>query len=102
MSEADVLISTLARLIREEWDEDDWVRADQRQQPEPVVIVQKERDLDDGRIWFSTNQAARYAGRHPKTILTALALGDLKGTQRHPGCSWRIRREDLDAWLGAA
>lgn len=51
------------------------------------------------RIWFSTTQAADYAGRHPKTILDALHIGDLKGSQRAAGCSWRIHRDALDAWL---
>lgn len=51
------------------------------------------------RIWFSTTQAAEYAGRHQKTVLNALYLGDLKGAQRQTGCSWRIHRDDLDSWL---
>lgn len=51
------------------------------------------------RIWFSTTQAAEYAGRHVKTIANALRDGELVGSQRHAGCSWRIHRDDLDRWL---
>ena len=51
------------------------------------------------RIWYSTTQAASYAGRHSKTILTALQAGELVGSQRRAGCFWRIHRDDLDAWL---
>lgn len=53
----------------------------------------------EGRVWFSTAQAGEYAGRHPKTVLDALHLGDLRGSQRSAGCSWRIHRSDLDSWL---
>lgn len=51
------------------------------------------------RVWFSTTQAAEYTGRHPKTLHKALAAGELNGNQRHAGCSWRIHRDDLDAWM---
>lgn len=52
-----------------------------------------------GRVWFSTAQAAEYAGRHQKTVLNALYDGELVGSQRKVGCSWRIHRSDLDSWL---
>ena len=51
------------------------------------------------RIWFSTGQAAEYAGRHPKTVLAALQLKKLRGSQKQAGCSWRIHRDSLDDWL---
>lgn len=53
----------------------------------------------EGRVWFSTEQAAEYAGRHRKTILNALVAQELRGSQRAAGCTWRIHRDDLDAWL---
>lgn len=52
-----------------------------------------------GRIWFNTTQAGEYTGRHPKTILHALYDGELRGSQKHPRCSWRIHKDWLDAWL---
>ena len=60
--------------------------------------------MSDVRVWYSTTQAADYAGRHPKTILDALHLGELHGSQKRAGCSWRIHRDALDSWLrgGAA
>lgn len=59
-------------------------------------------ELLASRIWFSTSQAAEYAARHPRTIANALRDGELVGHQRGPGCSWRIHRDALDAWLGGA
>lgn len=58
------------------------------------------RSEHDGRFWFTTRQAADYAGRHVQTVTAALGVGDLKGKQTKPGASWRIHREALDEWLG--
>lgn len=52
-----------------------------------------------GRHWFSTAQAAEYAGVSTKTIRRALEAGRLKGGQDVPGGKWHIHRDDLDAWL---
>ena len=51
------------------------------------------------RVWYNTKQAAEYAGRHPKTVLVALHLGELCGSQKQAGCSWRIHRDSLNDWL---
>lgn len=51
------------------------------------------------RIWFSTRQAAEYAGKHQDTVRKALESGDLKGHQRGAGARWSIHRDDLDAWI---
>lgn len=51
------------------------------------------------RVWLSTPEAAEYAGRHPKTVMTAAADGSLRSAQRKPGCPRRYKREWLDAWV---
>lgn len=51
------------------------------------------------RIWFTTNQAAEYTGRHRQTVANALRTGELEGNQRHVGSHWRIHRDALDAWM---
>jgi excisionase family DNA binding protein len=56
--------------------------------------------MTTARIWFSTAQAAEYAGRHPVTIRAALEAGELHGTQRKRGGRWRMHVACLDAWLG--
>ncbi len=53
----------------------------------------------DKRIWFSTRQAAEFAGLHPKTVRNALEAGELVGSQRREGGHWRIHHKDLNAWL---
>jgi len=54
--------------------------------------------------WLSPAQAAEHAGVHRRTIYRALAAGALCGgrvatTKR--GSRWRIRLEDVDAWIEA-
>lgn len=51
------------------------------------------------RLWFSTAQAAEYAGCHVQTIRKAAAAGVLNGGQTAVGGRWRIHKDDLDAWL---
>jgi excisionase family DNA binding protein len=53
------------------------------------------------RLWFSTAQAAEYAGKHVDTIRKACESGELHGGQRTKNGRWAIRRECLDAWLDA-
>lgn len=52
----------------------------------------------DRRI-LSPNEAAQEVGCHAKTILRALRTDELTGYQRTQNGSWRIYREDLDAWI---
>lgn len=54
----------------------------------------------ESRVWFSTRQAGEYVGRHPETVAKACASGELHGSQRKAGASWRIHRDCLDAWIG--
>jgi excisionase family DNA binding protein len=49
---------------------------------------------------LSVREAAEYTNRHPATVSDACRAGELKGLQRKKGASWRIRREDLDTWMG--
>lgn len=51
------------------------------------------------RIWFSTEQAAEYAGCNVQTIRKAAASGALTAGQRSVKGRWRIHRDALDAWL---
>lgn len=57
-------------------------------------------DLNE-RLWFTTSQAADYAGCHQVTVADACRSGALRAGQ--PGGAgrgrWRIHRDDLDAWL---
>lgn len=57
-------------------------------------------DLKD-RIWFTTQQAADYAGCDVQTIGRACRAGSLRAGQPFGGAGgrWRIHRDDLDAWL---
>ncbi|MEV4604829.1 helix-turn-helix domain-containing protein [Amycolatopsis sp. NPDC049253] len=49
--------------------------------------------------WMGTPEGATYTGRHAKTLLKALRRGELLGYQNGPRGSWRIHRDDLDAWI---
>lgn len=53
------------------------------------------------QIWFTTKQAAEYAGCHQQTVAEACRTGALLAGQPfgRPGGSWRIHVDDLDAWL---
>lgn len=53
------------------------------------------------RIWYSTEQAADYAGCDIQTVAKACRAGTLKAGQPFGGKGgrWRIHVEDLDAWL---
>ncbi|NKR45797.1 helix-turn-helix domain-containing protein [Rhodococcus hoagii] len=45
-------------------------------------------------------EAAAHARRHRNTILIALRTGKLTGfQQKSPQGAWRIRRQDLEAWI---
>lgn len=48
---------------------------------------------------FTVEQAAEVAQRHPKTVLKALAAGELHGSQRVKGGRWQVRVDCLDSWL---
>jgi excisionase family DNA binding protein len=87
----------------------EWRRLGKGPVATPVGRLVKYRadDLDD---WLSrqssdddvltVREAAEYTKRHPGTIADACRAGELKGVQRKKGASWRIRREDLDTWMG--
>lgn len=57
--------------------------------------------------WMSAHEAATYARRHYKTVLTALqkygrglrTAKALKGHQEGPNCMWSVHRSDLDRWV---
>jgi len=55
------------------------------------------------RYWFTTRQAAAYAGCHQQTVAEACRSGELRAGQPFGGAGgrWRIHRDDLDAWVGA-
>lgn len=48
---------------------------------------------------LTVEQTAEAALRHPKTILKALAAGDLHGVQSKKGGRWFVRVDCLDSWL---
>lgn len=51
------------------------------------------------RHWFTTAQAAEYAGVSVKTVRRALESGLLAASQDVPGGKWHIRRTAVDDWL---
>lgn len=55
----------------------------------------------NARIWFTTGQAADYAGCNIQTVAEACREGKLRAGQPFGGAGgrWRIHRDDLDAWL---
>lgn len=53
----------------------------------------------EGRIWFTTAQAAQAATCHTATVLKACEAGELHGRQRTARGRWRIHADCLDAWI---
>jgi excisionase family DNA binding protein len=53
--------------------------------------------MDD---WMTAREAAEYARCHWRTLTDACRAGELPGVQRARNCTWRVRRADVDAWLG--
>lgn len=49
--------------------------------------------------WMNPHEAATYARRHYKTILTALQDCELRGHQSGARCRWSIHCDDVDKWL---
>jgi hypothetical protein len=68
-------------------------------QPEPAAISSASDDSADDVL--TVREAAAYAKRHPGTIADACRTGELKGVQRKKGASWRMRRGEIDVWMGA-
>lgn len=50
--------------------------------------------------WMTAREAAEYARCHWRTITDACRAGALDGVQRGRNCTWRVRRDDVDTWLG--
>jgi len=48
--------------------------------------------------WMSVGELADMLGVHQRTIYRALSSGRLVGVR--VGAAWRVRREDLETWLG--
>lgn len=48
---------------------------------------------------LSVKEAAEESGLHPETIAEALRRGDLHGSQRVKGGTWRIRPSCLESYL---
>lgn len=49
---------------------------------------------------LTLREAAEYTRKHSRTIADACRSGELKGIQRTQNATWRVRREDLDTWMG--
>ncbi|MCS6521312.1 helix-turn-helix domain-containing protein [Curtobacterium citreum] len=49
---------------------------------------------------LTLREAADYTRTHWRTIADACRAGELKGIQRTRNATWRVRREDLDTWMG--
>ena len=49
--------------------------------------------------WFSVGELAALLGVHQRTVYRALTSGRLVGVR--VGAAWRVRPEDLEAWLEA-
>jgi len=94
----DELTAALRAIIRDEVARQFADLEQQQQQPEPTPPPQPTHAGDDV---LTVREAARYTKRHPATISEACRAGELRGVQRKKGASWRIRREDLDVWMGA-
>lgn len=56
--------------------------------------------MSDQSPWMTTTEARLYARCGRRQLLAALHTGELAGTQRTaPRGTWRIHRDDVDAWL---
>ncbi|KTR11059.1 helix-turn-helix domain-containing protein [Curtobacterium citreum] len=49
---------------------------------------------------LTLHEAAEYTRKHWRTIADACRSSELRGIQRTRNATWRVRREDLDTWLG--
>ncbi|MFS2030314.1 MULTISPECIES: helix-turn-helix domain-containing protein [unclassified Curtobacterium] len=49
---------------------------------------------------MTAREAADYARRHWRTMTDACRSGELVAYQRKVNAQWRIRRADVDTWLG--
>jgi excisionase family DNA binding protein len=63
--------------------------------------TRKEHEVTDTLVspWMGTTEAAKYTGRHFKTVVTALRDGKLLGFQTSARGRWRIHITDLDRWI---
>ena len=57
-----------------------------------------EHDDHDAHHLMTCEEAATYLRLHPRTVGRLLAQGKLPGVK--VGRQWRLRRTDLDAYLG--
>lgn len=56
--------------------------------------------MSDESPWMSVAQVRVYAGTGETTTYHALQTGELRGVQRtSPRGTWRIHRDDVDAWM---
>ena len=49
--------------------------------------------------WLTAAESAQYSRRSVSTINNALRDGSLRGYQPKKNGTWRIHRDDLDAWM---
>ncbi|WIB76786.1 helix-turn-helix domain-containing protein [Curtobacterium sp. MCPF17_002] len=66
----------------------------------PVVVTIAPESIGSPDDLLTVREAAAYTKRHPETIGNACRGGELRGFQPKKNAPWRIRREDLDTWLG--
>ena len=49
--------------------------------------------------WLTIKEAARRCKHSYGKVYDAVKAGELKAYQREEGAAWRVRVEDLDAWV---
>lgn len=52
-----------------------------------------------GRVWLTPADVQQMTGFSRTEVYGALQSGELVGHQRSKHKQWRIRREDVDAWV---
>lgn len=55
---------------------------------------------DLAKVWFSPVEIRKITGVGLNAIYSALQCGDLEGTQRIKGGTWRVHRDAVDRWMG--
>lgn len=66
-----------------------------------ALIDALERDLEaiSAKRFISVMEAALIADSHPETVRGALRSGELHGSQRAKGGTWKVRPACVDAWV---
>ncbi|HEX3783695.1 MAG TPA: hypothetical protein VHX38_28870 [Pseudonocardiaceae bacterium] len=99
---ADELVGQIAEEVRGRLSQELSVLAAQAEQPTP----EQPAPSPTSAAWMTVTEAATHARRGDATIRRALSeyvasrgKRGLRGSQQAVNCSWRIRSDDLEAWM---